>query len=155
MERIYDDVLHEEVYVNSYTNGLKAFVIKKKNFSKAFAGYATKYGSVDSKFIHPKTNEIVEVPDGIAHFWSINCLKSKREMYLTDLQSLVLWQMPLLHLKRQFTISSQPKTFTKTLKYFWILYKTHILQSKMLKRKGYNCPRDKNVSGQSKLESIF
>ena len=68
MERIYDDILHEEIYINSYPNGLKAFVIKKKNFSKVFAGYATKYGSVDSKFIHPKTNEIVEVPDGIAHF---------------------------------------------------------------------------------------
>ena len=68
MERIYDDILHEEIYINSYPNGLKAFVIKKKNFSKVFAGYATKYGSVDSKFIHPKTNEVVEVPDGIAHF---------------------------------------------------------------------------------------
>ncbi|WPX09538.1 EF-P 5-aminopentanol modification-associated protein YfmH [Anaerocellum danielii] len=68
MERIYDDILHEEIYVNSYTNGLKAFVIKKKNFSKVFAGYATKYGSVDNKFVHPKTNEVVEVPEGIAHF---------------------------------------------------------------------------------------
>lgn len=68
MERIYDEALHEEVYINSYSNGLKAFVIKKKNFSKAFAGFATKYGSVDSKFVHPKTKEIVEVPDGIAHF---------------------------------------------------------------------------------------
>ncbi|BCS81745.1 EF-P 5-aminopentanol modification-associated protein YfmH [Anaerocellum diazotrophicum] len=68
MERIYDDALNEEIYINSYSNGLKAFVIKKKNFSKAFAGFATKYGSVDSKFVHPKTKEVVEVPDGIAHF---------------------------------------------------------------------------------------
>lgn len=68
MERIYDDVLNEEIYINSYPSGLKAFVIRKKNFSKVFAGYATKYGSVDSRFVHPKTGKIVEVPEGIAHF---------------------------------------------------------------------------------------
>lgn len=68
MERFYDEVLNEEVYINSYPSGLKAFVIKKKNFSKVFAGCATKYGSVDSKFTHPKTGEFISVPDGIAHF---------------------------------------------------------------------------------------
>ncbi|MEZ0535655.1 EF-P 5-aminopentanol modification-associated protein YfmH [Caldicellulosiruptoraceae bacterium PP1] len=68
MERIYDNYLKEEIYIQNYPSGLKAFVIKKPNFSKVFAGYCTHYGSVDSKFIHPETKQLIEVPDGIAHF---------------------------------------------------------------------------------------
>lgn len=68
MERIYDDVFYEEVYINLYLNGLKVFVIKKKNFSKVFVGFVIKYGFVDSKFVYLKIKEVVEVLDGIVYF---------------------------------------------------------------------------------------
>jgi len=68
MERIYDEFLNEEIYVESYPSGLKAFCIVKKNFSKTFAAVVSHYGSVDSRFIHPETKKLIEVPDGIAHF---------------------------------------------------------------------------------------
>ena len=51
-----------------YKCGLRAFVIPKKGYQKTYAMFATNFGSIDDKFIHPETNETIEVPDGVAHF---------------------------------------------------------------------------------------
>lgn len=56
----------EQLYQKVLDNGLRVYVMTKPGFQKKYAVFSTKYGSFDSKF--KLNNEIIEVPDGIAHF---------------------------------------------------------------------------------------
>src|SRR5699024_12574419 len=56
----------EKVYSHTCSNGLEIFIIPKPGYSKKFATYTTKYGSMDDHF-RVDGSEFV-VPDGIAHF---------------------------------------------------------------------------------------
>lgn len=58
----------ENLLFRQFDNGLKAYVLPKKNFNKVFAVYSTKYGSIDNEFVVPTTGERIKVPEGIAHF---------------------------------------------------------------------------------------
>ncbi len=60
--------LGEQVYYAVLPSGLSVFVMPKPGFSKQYATFSTHYGSIDNKFRLPGTGELVEVPDGIAHF---------------------------------------------------------------------------------------
>jgi len=59
--------VQETLYQEKLANGLTVYLVPKRGFSKTYAVFTTKYGSVDSHF---KTNkgEEIRVPDGIAHF---------------------------------------------------------------------------------------
>lgn len=57
----------ERLYQKVLDNGLRVYVMAKPGFQKKYAIFSTKYGSFDSKFKLNK-DEIIEVPDGIAHF---------------------------------------------------------------------------------------
>nr|WP_245252031.1 pitrilysin family protein [Paenibacillus sediminis] len=48
-------------------NGLQVYVLPKPGFSKTYATFSTKYGSIDNHF-RVEGQEEVKVPDGIAHF---------------------------------------------------------------------------------------
>ncbi len=61
----YKDI-DEKVYSHKCSNGLEIFIIQKPGYSKKFATYTTKYGSMDD-FFSVDGNEL-RVPDGIAHF---------------------------------------------------------------------------------------
>lgn len=65
---IKSDLLKEELYMKEYPCGLKAFIIPKKGYSKKYAMFSTNFGSIDSKFNLYGKGEIIEVPDGVAHF---------------------------------------------------------------------------------------
>jgi len=65
---IENSSIGEKLFVCEYDNGLKAFVLPKKGFTKKYATYSTHYGSIDSEFIIPSEKDITRVPDGIAHF---------------------------------------------------------------------------------------
>ena len=65
---IKSDLLKEELYMKEYPSGLKAFIIPKKGYSKKYAMFSTNFGSIDSKFNLYGKGEIIEVPDGVAHF---------------------------------------------------------------------------------------
>jgi len=65
---IENNSIGEKLFVCEYDNGLKAFVLSKKGYTKKYATYATHYGSIDSEFIVPGEKEVTRVPDGIAHF---------------------------------------------------------------------------------------
>ncbi|MDI6601827.1 MAG: pitrilysin family protein, partial [Thermoanaerobacteraceae bacterium] len=67
-EIISDNLLNETIYRKKFNNGLDAYVIPKKGFSKCFASLTVKYGSNDSNFITPGYDKPVIVPDGVAHF---------------------------------------------------------------------------------------
>lgn len=68
MEKILFNQLQEELYYEKLANGLDVYILPKTGFNKSFATFTTKYGSVDNHFKSLKTQEFVQVPDGIAHF---------------------------------------------------------------------------------------
>jgi len=60
--------LGEAVYHAVLPSGLQVFVMPKPGFTKQYATFSTRYGSIDNKFILPRKEQEIEVPDGIAHF---------------------------------------------------------------------------------------
>ncbi|WP_138493917.1 EF-P 5-aminopentanol modification-associated protein YfmH [Paenibacillus pinistramenti] len=67
MEKITYDKLQETLYHEKMDNGLEVYVLPKPGFSKTYATFSTKYGSIDNHFKVEGQDE-VKVPDGIAHF---------------------------------------------------------------------------------------
>lgn len=62
-EQLQETLFHEKM-----SNGLDVYVLPKKGFNKTYAVFTTKYGSIDNRFVPLGKNEMVHVPDGIAHF---------------------------------------------------------------------------------------
>lgn len=58
----------EELYSGTHPSGLGIYIIPKKEYSGTYAIFGTRYGSVDSEFVVPGENEVISVPDGIAHY---------------------------------------------------------------------------------------
>ncbi|AWB44361.1 peptidase M16 [Paenibacillus sp. CAA11] len=67
MDNIIYDRLQETIYHETMDNGLEVYVLPKPGFSKTYATFSTKYGSVDNHFQVEGQKE-TQVPDGIAHF---------------------------------------------------------------------------------------
>ncbi|KAA9006451.1 insulinase family protein [Paenibacillus spiritus] len=67
METLHYERLQETLYREVMDNGLQVYVLPKQGFTKTYATFATKYGSVDNHF-RVAGQEEVTVPDGIAHF---------------------------------------------------------------------------------------
>ncbi|MGE8204015.1 EF-P 5-aminopentanol modification-associated protein YfmH [Heyndrickxia sp. NPDC080065] len=68
MKEIVFEQLDETLYYEKMSNGLDVYVLPKKGFSKTFATFTTKYGSIDNDFIPLESKDYKHVPDGIAHF---------------------------------------------------------------------------------------
>ncbi|AMQ71153.1 MULTISPECIES: EF-P 5-aminopentanol modification-associated protein YfmH [Bacillus amyloliquefaciens group] len=60
--------LQETLYHENMANGLDVYVLPKQGFNKTYAVFTTKYGSIDNQFVPLNKEEMVHVPDGIAHF---------------------------------------------------------------------------------------
>ncbi|NLK39596.1 MAG: insulinase family protein [Clostridiales bacterium] len=60
------EFLKEKYYYLKHHSGLDIYVFPK-NLTTTYALFGTKYGSIDNKF-STQDGEIIEVPDGIAHF---------------------------------------------------------------------------------------
>jgi predicted Zn-dependent peptidase len=67
MERIEHRQLEETLFYEKLPNGLQVYLLPKPGFSKTYATFTTRYGSIDNHFQPPGGKEI-RVPDGIAHF---------------------------------------------------------------------------------------
>ncbi|MCR4425630.1 MAG: insulinase family protein [Firmicutes bacterium] len=61
-------IVREELARTVLPSGLEVCVLPKRGFGKKYGVLATRYGSIDSKFQVGGSDEIIEVPDGIAHF---------------------------------------------------------------------------------------
>ena len=61
------EFLKEEYYKYTHKSGLEVYVFPKK-LSTTYALFATRYGSIDSKFKLAGDEKFTEVPDGIAHY---------------------------------------------------------------------------------------
>ncbi len=59
--------VNETLYQETLPNGLQVYLLPKQGFSKTYAVFTTRYGSIDSHF-RLSSGEEIEVPDGIAHF---------------------------------------------------------------------------------------
>lgn len=66
MEKKVYEQLNETLYKEVLPNGLRVFVLPKKDFHKTYGLFSTNYGSIDNEFGYG--NELTRVPDGIAHF---------------------------------------------------------------------------------------
>jgi predicted Zn-dependent peptidase len=60
--------IKETLYHEVLDNGLNVYVLPKPGFSKYFATFTTKYGSMDNRFVPVGKEDYITVPDGIAHF---------------------------------------------------------------------------------------
>ncbi|WP_219836722.1 EF-P 5-aminopentanol modification-associated protein YfmH [Paenibacillus sp. R14(2021)] len=67
METLAYPGVQETLYREIMPNGLEVVVLPKEGFSKTYATFATKYGSIDNRFAVGNQPPI-SVPDGIAHF---------------------------------------------------------------------------------------
>ena len=63
----YND-LGEKIHYYEHKSGLKTFIIPKKDYYKKFAAIGTYFGSINNSFQPPGESEIINVPDGVAHF---------------------------------------------------------------------------------------
>lgn len=62
------DALKETLYEKEYPCGLRAYVMPKEGYQKKYAMFSTHFGSINDKFVLPETGNVMEVPDGVAHF---------------------------------------------------------------------------------------
>lgn len=60
-------ILNEKYYAFKHKTGLDVYVFPKK-LTTSYALFATRYGSVDNKFMIEGDKDFTSVPDGIAHF---------------------------------------------------------------------------------------
>lgn len=60
--------LDEKILFSKTDGGLQVYFIPKEGYVKKHAIFATDYGSNDNKFIPRGEKEVLEVPEGIAHF---------------------------------------------------------------------------------------
>ena len=60
--------IQEKAYIETLKNGMKVIIVPKPNLDKKYIIWGTHFGSIDNRFIMPKTNEEIFIPDGVAHF---------------------------------------------------------------------------------------
>ncbi|MDO5126103.1 MAG: pitrilysin family protein [Ruminococcus sp.] len=66
---VYEDKRTGERYVKiKHPSGLDVLIWKMEGFSTVEALFATKYGSVNTRFKTSDSDDYIEVPEGIAHF---------------------------------------------------------------------------------------
>lgn len=68
MKIIESSKLKEKEYIEKLDNGMTVIIIPKPNLDKKYIIWGTHFGSIDNRFIMPKTGEEVFIPDGVAHF---------------------------------------------------------------------------------------
>ena len=61
-------LIQETLVTEELPSGLQVAVIPRPGQRRTYATFATFYGSIDSHFRLPDSGEMVDVPDGIAHF---------------------------------------------------------------------------------------
>lgn len=60
--------MDEKIYYDKLDNGLQVYLMPKAGFNKTYATFTTKYGSIDNHFVPLGKDELIRVPDGVAHF---------------------------------------------------------------------------------------
>ncbi len=85
---VINDKLKEKLYYKKMKNGMMVFYIPKKNYSKKYAVFSTKYGSNDNYFVPVNKTEPIKVPEGIAHFLEHKLFEQKEGNIFTEFSKL-------------------------------------------------------------------
>ncbi|MBQ5823937.1 MAG: insulinase family protein [Clostridia bacterium] len=67
INEIKNELLDEKCYHIVHPTGLNIYVMPKPGYSGTYAVFGTNYGSIDTKILN-KDGEIVDIPEGTAHF---------------------------------------------------------------------------------------
>lgn len=68
MDEQFYQHLNETIYSKKMNNGLLVQVLPKVGFHKTYAILTVDFGSIDRTFMPVGKDELVTVPDGVAHF---------------------------------------------------------------------------------------
>lgn len=68
MKHTFYKEFNEHVYFKELNNGLKVYLIPKRDYNKTFVTFTTNYGSFDLSFVPINSDRKVNQPAGIAHF---------------------------------------------------------------------------------------
>ena len=68
MKTINMKVSNEKIYYEKLDNGLEVYLYSKDKFHNNYVTFTTKFGSVNNEFVPIGEDEMVKVPNGIAHF---------------------------------------------------------------------------------------
>ena len=68
MQKVALTNLDLDLYSEILENGLSVFVVPKKNCNNIYATFTTNYGSVQNEFVPYGKEEMIKVPEGVAHF---------------------------------------------------------------------------------------
>ena len=59
---------NEKIYYEKLDNGLQIYLYPKNTFNNNYVTFTTKFGSINNEFIPVLEDEMIKVPNGIAHF---------------------------------------------------------------------------------------
>lgn len=59
---------NEKIYYEKLENGLEVYLYPKDKFHNNYVTFTTKFGSINNEFIPIDEDEMIKVPNGIAHF---------------------------------------------------------------------------------------
>ena len=68
MNKVEVSNLDLTLYSEKLENGLSIFIVPKKNCNNIYVTFTTDYGSVQNEFVPNGKNEMIKVPEGVAHF---------------------------------------------------------------------------------------
>ena len=68
MNKIEISNLDLTLYSEKLENGLSIFVVPKQNWNNIYVTFTTNYGSVQNEFVPNGKDEMIKVPEGVAHF---------------------------------------------------------------------------------------
>ena len=68
MERKDYPAVGEAVYQTTLRNGLRVFLLPKRDFNETYGIMTANFGSIDTSFIPCGSNQAVQYPAGVAHF---------------------------------------------------------------------------------------
>ena len=68
MQQFKYSEFNQNVYQKQLDNGLLVTMLPMEGFHKTYAVLSTEFGSIDNTFVPDQKNELLTVPDGVAHF---------------------------------------------------------------------------------------
>ncbi|RDW19543.1 peptidase M16 [Oceanobacillus arenosus] len=68
MNKVLHQDIAETIFSEKLDNGLTVYLLPKTEMAKTYAIFSTDYGSIDQRFIPIGKQEMITVPEGVAHF---------------------------------------------------------------------------------------
>ena len=131
-EQLQETLYHEKWQTTD------VYVLPKQGFNKTYAVFTTKYGSIDNQFVPLNKEEMVHVPDGIAHFLEHKLFEKADGDVFQDFSKQGASANAFTSFTRTAYLFSSTSNVEKTWKHSWILFRTRISRKNQLKRKRHH-----------------